>query len=311
MAQDTNAFMVSQAANIIAMVERQDYEAIHYGRLAPILSTGNPLATSVEHRKVDATGRAGMKNYAADDLPRVDPQYTRFVVPTRTFGTEFAIDEQSAEVARMAGHDLSADAGMETRRVLEEELEAVFWEGNADLTWASFHQNAGVENTELSAEFDASLTTDDGQRRLIANIMAAQAKIYADSKGRYLPDTLILPHDWFIKLRGIQLPNTTMSLIEWIAQGTMYTGETSRRLNIMSANRLSAGTNNGYGNNGGKARMVLYSRDASVLRFHLPMPATAKTPYFRNPRTLVTEYWANTGGLEVLRPFAMRYITDA
>lgn len=311
MAQDTNAFMVSQAANIISRLERQDYEALHYARLAPVLSEGEPLATSVEHYKIDATGDAKMTHYAADDLPRVDAMFHRYTVQTRTFGSEYAIDDQSAVVARMAGRDLSAETGIETRRILEEQIEDVFWSGNADLQWDGFHQNAAVSNTALTAGFDTALSTEDGVRGLISDINKAQGAIFEDSKGRYLPDTLVMPHSWYIRLQGIQLPNTTLSMVDWIARSTMFSGATGgQQLNIMSANRLSAGNNNGYGDNAGQERMVVYSRSPSVLRFHLPMPVTAKTPYWKNPRVLVTELWANVGGLEILRPYAMRYLTN-
>ena len=252
-----------------------------------------------------------MTSYSADDLPRVDPNFHRYTVPTRTFGNEFAIDDQSATVARMAGRDLSAEAGIETRRILEEALETVFWTGNSDLNWAGFHQNAAISNSPLGATFESRISSDMGVRTLISEITKAQGEIYEASKGRYLPDTLVMPHDWFIQLQGVQLPNTTLSMVDWIARSTMFSGQTGgQQLRIMSANRLAAGTGNGYGDNSGKARMVLYAHDPSVLRFHLPMPVTAKTPYFKNPRVLVTELWAHCGGLEVLRPFAMRYLTD-
>ncbi len=63
-----------------------------------------------------------------------------------------------------------------------------------------------------------------------------------------------------------------LTLLEYIRRNNVYTAETGQPLDIQPLRELANASQDGGG------RMVVYRRDAEVLRFHLPMPRRVLQP---------------------------------
>jgi hypothetical protein len=128
------------------------------------------------------------------------------------------------------------------------------------------------------------------------------SSIILTSNGLEIADTALFPLATLQYLSEVQLPNTTMTLLDWISQKNMYTLRTGRPMLIRSVQGLeTAGA-------GGVARAVFYRRDPQVIKMHIPMPHRFFPVWQRTPFTYDVPGIFRLGGVEVRRPGAMRYL---
>ena len=298
MAQDLRAFMVSEAANFEAAVYETEYEAIQYTRLVPVVTEGNQWALSVERRTMDTTGEAKRLSHLAEDWPDTDSLYSRLTHLVSTYGSSYTVAEDEAAIAMMGGFNLSTDKARAARRVVEKELDKLFRDGDNKADRGEPFYLSSLGATAVGQAFTA-VTTDAHVRTVMTMVNAGIAAVYNGTKAIHTPDTLAISYDRFAALAAAQVPNTTMTLLEWLRMNNAYTAQTGQQLTIIGTGAIKTATTG-----------LLYKRHPDVLRYHLPMPINVRGPQMANfGLTMKYGVLCRTGGLEWRIPSAAHRLT--
>jgi hypothetical protein len=101
------------------------------------------------------------------------------------------------------------------------------------------------------------------------------------------------------------MPRSTgsdMTVLDWLQKYNVYTAQTNQPLTVRAVRGLeTAGA-------GGVGRMVVYRRDPQVLKFHIPMPHRFLPVWQTGPMVFDVPGIFRTGGVEIRRPGAVRYV---
>jgi hypothetical protein len=91
-------------------------------------------------------------------------------------------------------------------------------------------------------------------------------------------------------------------VLEFLRANNVYTFQTNQPLTIRGIRGLETAGVDGTG------RMVVYRRDPSVLKMHIPMPHRFLPVYQTAPLVFDVPGIFRLGGLEIRRPSAVRYV---
>ena len=117
-----------------------------------------------------------------------------------------------------------------------------------------------------------------------------------DTNGIDMANTVVLPLAAYAALATRQLDATSdVTILEFIRRANVYTTRTGQPLTIMADHRLAT-------------KMVVYKRDPSVLKLHMPMPLRFLPPQYVNLSVRVPGMF-RFAPLSIRRPKAVRYVT--
>jgi hypothetical protein len=121
--------------------------------------------------------------------------------------------------------------------------------------------------------------------------------------GVEMADTILFPIAIFNLLAGMPFNATAeITVLEWFKRYNIYTMTTGLPVTVRVVRGLEvAGTST-------LNRMVFYRNDPQVLKLHMPMPHRFLPVWQRAPLAFDVPGIFRTGGVEVRRPTAMRYL---
>jgi hypothetical protein len=295
-------FVTSQTAHIEAQVNRITYPDIQYSSLIPVDTSANPWATSVTYFSMDSAGKAQWTNGKASDVSTVGLSMDKFDTPVAMASIGYDMSIEEVNQARMMGISLGAEKAMAARRICEEFIDETALNGNAAKGFLGLWAYTGVPSAVVAADGTGSsplwstktpaLILRDVNDLITGTGTATAETAYAD--------TLVLPFARFNSIASMQLPNTTMTVLEFLRQNNVYTARTGQPLTIRAARGLET---KGAGST---MRMVAYRRSPDVLKLHLPMPHTFLPVQAVGLGFLVPGIF-RLGGLDVRRPQEIRY----
>ncbi|MCB1423158.1 MAG: DUF2184 domain-containing protein [Nitratireductor sp.] len=296
-------FAINQASHINRRVYEKKYPEITYTRFIPIDYSTPEFAASVTYFSYDGTGKAKWINTRADDVPYANANLAKYEIQIAegAMGYDYTLFEIGR--ARWLGVNLAAMNAMYARRAYEEMCEEVGYFGNEAKGFYGLINYPGI--TKVAAPNNAADTSalwaDKNADEILLDVNNALLGVYVDSLTIEMADTILLPHAQLVALTTRRIPDTQMSIIEFLEKNNVYTRETGRKLTIKALRQLT-----GAGD-GGTDRMVAYKRDEEVLSMHIPMafrflPTQFEGLQFKNPGIF------RIGGLDVRRPGSVRYV---
>lgn len=303
MQQQAMSFLVSQLTYIEPTVYRIQYPELLYPKLIPVDTTGDEWAKSITFFSVDMVGRADWFNSAANDVPLADITREKHEVGIEmaAIGYRYNVEElaQSMKLSINLGTERAAAA----RRAYEEFVNNVALYGDTRKGWAGLTNSTVIPIITVSGGTWATKAGATTTAMLIAaDVNGALTNVWASSLTVELADTLLLPLQQMTLLANVQVPNTTMNVLEWISKNNMYTQQTGQQLTILGLRGLdTAGS-------GGTGRMIAYRRNPEVLKLHVPMPHRFIQVWQRGPLVFDVPGIFRLGGVEIRRPGAMRYV---
>ena len=127
--------------------------------------------------------------------------------------------------------------------------------------------------------------------------------IFTGSLTVEMADTVLLPYSTEANLGATAMSATNSeTVLSFIERNNIYTRRTGQPLLIRGELGLdTAGA-------GGTKRMVAYANRQDVVKLHLPMPHRFLPVYQDGPTSFEVPGIFRTGGVEVLRPAAFRYL---
>ena len=148
---------------------------------------------------------------------------------------------------------------------------------------------------------DSPAWSDKTADQVLRDVNGILTGMYTASLTVELADTLLLPVAAFTAIATRRIPDTTMTILQFLQQYNVYTAQTGQSLTIRAVRGLEdAGS-------GSSGRMVAYRRDPQVLKLHLPMPHRFLEAERTGPLRYDVPGIFRTGGVEIRRPGAVRY----
>lgn len=288
-AQAALGFVVSQASSIEREVMSIPYPEIRYAEMVPVDTSANPFAASVTFFTQDAVGRAKLMNGKGDDVPLANIMRTRFEqgILDAGIGYEFSLTEIGQ--AQMMGMSLPNEGASAARLAYEQLVDEVTLNGADGIE--GLYNTTGITSTAAAATFLVGTPA-----QVLGAINTALTAIMVDTQGADLANTVVLPIAAYAALATRQLDATSdVTIMDFIMRSNIYTARTGQPLLIVADHRLTT-------------KMVVYKRDPSVLKLHMPMPLRFLPPQYVNLSVRVPGMF-RFAPLSIRRPKAVRYVT--
>ena len=302
-AQQALSFAVSQTAYIETTVYQTQYPDIQYPGLIPVDTSANAWAKSVTYYSQDKVGRAAWFHHYANDIAIADINRTKNEVGIEmaNIGYRWTLEELG-QAMMIPGTNLSGDRADAAVRAYEEFMDDIALRGKGEKNMNGIMSYPGI--TAVLAGIQGGHTTWDQKDAdgIIADVNNAISGIYTESLTVEMADTVLLPVAALNIASTKRIPNTTASVLDYLATKNVYSQVTGRPLTIRALRGLETAGQNGSG------RMIAYRRDPSVLKMHIPMPHQFLPVMQTAPLVFDVPGIFRVAGLEIRRPKAVRYV---
>jgi hypothetical protein len=296
-AQAAMSFLVNQASYIEAVAYRTQYPEIIYPQLVPIDESAPEWAKSITFYSIDWAGQARWLNHMHTDHPLADVQRAAFEQGIELAGVGYRYTLEEIGQAMLVGWNLTAERASAAVRAYEEFMNQVALAGDTDKGFEGLISSS-VISAGSSSKTWATATADE----ILADINGLLTSVYVASNTVEIANTLLLPVEQYTLLATMRVPDTTMTVMQWIMANNAYTANTGAPLTIRALRQL-----NGAGD-GGDDRAMAYNRSPDVLRMHVPMRHRFLPVWQTGPITFDVPGIFRTGGVEFRRPAAARYL---
>lgn len=305
--QQAMSFLVHQASHIEAQVDEIEYPEIQYPNLIPVDTSANEWAKTVTFFSSDKVGAAQWFHHEANDVPRADVTRDKHErgIEMAAIGYGYTLEELG-QAMLVPGTNLSADRAAAARLAYEQFMDRISLHGDAQKGFQGLTNYTGITAVNAAADGEGGSpdwAAKDGDQ-ILRDINDALTGVYVDSNTVELADTVLLPVERFTLLSTKRIGDTTMTVLEFIQKHNVYTATTGQPLTIRAVRGLESASPDGNG------RMVAYHRNPRVLKLHLPMPHRFLPVWQTGPIRFDVPGIFRTGGVEIRRPGAVRYVDD-
>ena len=302
--QQALGFLVAQTAYIEPQVVTTKYPDVLYPTLIPVDTSAPEWAKSVTFYSSDQFGQADWFNHLARDIPLADVSREKFEqgIEMAAIGYFYTLEELG-QAMMIRGMNLSTDRAAAARRAYEEFVDAVAFRGNTAKGLKGLINYTGVTVIDVAADGTgtSSFWADKTADLILRDVNDALMGVYSNSQTVEFADTLLIPLN-AISALGKIIPNSSMTVMQWLLDNNVLTMTTGQKLTIRAIRGLDDAGADGGG------RIVAYRKDPTVLKLHIPMPHRFLPPVTWNGVKFDVPGIFRVGGLEIRRPGAVRYI---
>lgn len=302
-AQEAMGYVVDQTYRINAEVYEQEYPDYDYASLVPVDSTGPEWVRGVITYTTGKVGRAAWQSAKAKDVPLADVTRGRTdqVIDMAAIG--YGYDLEEINHASMLGMNLSNMKADSARQAYAEFMYNLALFGDTPKGWYGLLNSTAVTSGLVAQNAGATsrLWSAKTHAEIISDINSLLTGIYTGSQTVEMANTILMSPERLAYLAERTIDGTTMTVLQFILANNIYTLTTGQQLTIRAVRNLStAGAS-------ATQRMVAYRRDPKVVKLHLPMPHRFLPAWQDGPLSIQVPGIFRTGGIEILRPGAVRY----
>lgn len=290
----------------LTYIERQVYETVYpdiqYADLIPVDTSAPEWIKSVTYMSTDKVGQADWFHAASKDLAFADVNRSKneTTVEMANIGYEYNLEEIGQAI--MLGIPLTADRAQAAVRAYEEFVDDAALRGKPEKNFNGFIDYPGIPTTLASIEAGHTVWTQKSADAILADVNAAITGMYVSTKTVEIADTLLLPVEALMILSVKRIPDTDITVLDFLRTKNVYTLQTGASLMIRGVRGLETAGENGSG------RMIAYRRDPAVVKMHIPMPHRFMPVFQTGPLTFAVPGIFRLGGVEVRRTQAVRYV---
>ena len=327
--QQTLSFLESQIAIIEAEIYDKVYPEVQYPDLVPVTNDGNEWAKTLTFMHRDRVGQARWFNARGEAMPLADVTrgQAHMTIEMAAIGYDYSLEEIAQ--AQQLGIPLDAEKADAARRAYEEFVDDIAFIGDTQKGWLGLINQgavdtfAEIDNGKVmrhAANLKAGSGTAAADRywinktgtEIAKDVNDAVAGTWIDTNKVETCDTVLLPlEEWsYIATQPFTDDNPTFSILEYIQRSNVYTMTTGQQLTFRAITGLEGAATTASGDSvaDNAARAVVYKRDPSVVRLHVPMPHRFLEPFKVSQIVWEVGGIFRLGGLEVRRPAAVRYV---
>jgi hypothetical protein len=300
--QQALGFLIAQTTYIEPGVYKMKYPELNYRELVPIDTSAPEWAKSITFFSVDQVGKADWFSHLAHDVPLADITRDKFEMAIEMAAVGYRYTTEELQQAMMVPNvNLGPERAAAAKRAAEEFIHFTALYGAAAKNWFGLinHPAPTVIN---SAQTWAYRVANNQIPQIMQDVNGVLANVWQSSLGVEIADTLLLPMTQLNVLTTTAMPNTTMTLMQWIEKYNMYTQEAKAPLTIRAVRGLeTAGA-------AGQGRMIAYRKDPEIIKMHIPMPHRFLEVMRTGPMIFDVPGIFRLAGLEIRRPGAFRYL---
>ena len=296
-------FAVSQTAYIETQVYKVQYPDIQYPALIPVDTSANEWAKSVTYYSTDKVGRAGWFHHQAKDIHVADIERSKseIGIEMADIGYRWTLEELG-QAMMIPGTNLGPDRAEAALRAYEEFVDDAVLRGKAEKGFNGFINYPGVTIVTATAGVGGitwALKTPD---EIIKDVNDAITNVYTSTLQVELADTILLPISQMTTISTLRIPNTSMSVMEYLRVHNVYTQITGKQLTIRGVRGLETAGGSS------SARMIAYRRDPQIVKVHIPMTHRFLPVWQTGPMVFDVPGIFRFAGVEIRRPKSVRYV---
>lgn len=310
-AQAALGFLTNQAYVINARVYRTVFPDLNFNELVFVDQSAPEWSLGATTFVGSSVGKAEWGTGYADDMPFADVIRDRSDVKFRfaNVGYEYNIEELG--IAQQLGVPLSSEKAQAARRAYQEFMWNITLLGDTPKGITGLVNNAGVSSGLAPADGTGAVTTwFDGAgnatktpTQIVRDFNGMLTGIYTGSLTVEMADTVLLPYTTLALLAATPMSATNdTTLLSFMLANNVRTLQTGSQPTVRGLLGLdTAGA-------GGTKRAVAYRNAEDVAALHLPAPHRFEAPRPKGTFGFMVPGWFRTGGVEVRRNFAFRYL---
>jgi hypothetical protein len=318
-AQAALSWLTSELSHVENEVLRQPYPEIKYPRILPVDTSAPDWANSVEYKTLDFSGDPESYANHGGDIPLAEIAGSKQGISVHQYALGYTYSMQDIEQAqfvaqnsRSAAINILAEKANGTRQLVEHFLDRGYFEGvsSTDQISTGLINDANVP-TATTGDFlpggtdktiDEILAGSDPDA--VANELlqlfnqAVERVRVTQTNTIFRPTHILLPPLQLGKMRTYRIPNTSETLITYLERVIGVTFEELINLQDQGEDLGSGVTD----------RMMVYTRDATYVKAHLPRPFMLANPVQMNGFTFRVDGMVRMGGTDLRVPKMHLYV---
>ena len=304
-------FVVAQAATINPIVYETRFPELPWNELVFVDTSAPEWTPGIITFSSTTVGQARWYSGGAKDVAKADIAMDKFQQAVHMASIGYGYDLEEVGQAQLLNVGLTARKGLAAARAYNEFMWRISQTGDADKGLKGLVNQSGVSTATAPADGTGSVTTwfDAGGVRtktpaqILRDFNNVIVGIFTGSNTVEMADTVLLPFAVLAWLGATPMSDTNSeTILSFIQRNNYYTQQTGRPLTIRGV--LGLDTAGGSGTR----RMVAYANRQDVVVLHLPMPHRFLPVYQDGPTSFEVPGIFRTGGVDVLRPAAFRYL---
>lgn len=285
-----------QLEEIKAKTYDVEYPDLLARQLIPVATDDDPTDNVLTWRAFDMVGVAKFLSSYADDLPRADvfgQEVSSFIRP---IGDSYGYNVFEIRKASREGVDLATKKSNAAKRGIEEKIDIVSLQGDSTYNLLGLYNQPNVTsyvipNGAASATTWASKTPNE----ILTDMFGIVDSVIATTRGRFKPNTLLMPQTQFSQISRTRIDNTQQTtILAFFLATSPYIKSIMVQDDLKTAGASSV------------ARIIAYQKDPDVLEMHVPQEFEQFDGQSRNLEVVVPCH-ARVGGVTVYRPLGVIY----
>lgn len=304
-------FVVAQAYQINPRVYEQQFPELPWNQLVFVDTSAPEWTPGIITFTSTTVGEARWYSGGAKDVAKADVAMDKVQTAAHMAAIGYGYDLEEVGQAQLLGMPLQASKAVAARRAYNEFMWNVVQTGDTAKGLKGLVNQTGVTAGTAPADGTGSATTwfdaNGNRTKTVAQILRDFNSViigaFIGSNTVEMVDTVLLPFNVLAWLGITPISDTnTQTLLSYLQQNNFFTQQTGRPLTIRAVLGLdTAGASS-------TRRMVAYANREDVVKLHLPMPHRFLPVYQDGPTNFEVPGIFRTGGVDVQRPGAFRYL---
>lgn len=271
-AEDASVFFARELDHVKAKSYDKQYPQFTALSLFPSSSEADAGAETITYYTYDKTGLAKVISNYSTDLPRADVTGKPSLAQIKSLGASYGYSAQEMRASRLAGKSLDSRKAESARFQIDNLNNRIAWAGDEEsglMGVLSEGQNVPLFAITAGAESGKTSWLEKTADEILDDVNGMQKQVDATTMNVERPDTLCVPSDVFMHISTKRIPDTTMTVKNFILENAPYLK------NIVPAPELNAnavGTNPYAAATGGQGVAFLFHNDIEKMSLENPMP---------------------------------------
>lgn len=305
------SFLLNQAYVINTQAYKTAFPDLDFAKLVYVDSSAPEFSPGVVTFISSTVGSAAWFTAAAKDVKKADVTRDKNEVKFHMAAIGYGYDTEELGQAQLLNMDLPGDKAEAARRAYTEFMWNVTLTGDTTKNLLGLANQTAVTTGTAPADgtgsattwFDSSGTATKTATQIVRDANSLLTGIFTGSLTVELADTLLLPYSTISYMSATPMSSTNSeTIMSFLLRTNIYTQMTGQPLTIRGVLGLdTAGA-------GSTKRAVAYANRRDVVKLHLPMPHRFFPVYQDGPFNFQIPGAFRTGGVEVVRPGAFRYL---
>ncbi|AUR84331.1 protein of unknown function DUF2184 [Vibrio phage 1.054.O._10N.261.52.A1] len=302
------SFMQTQRTYVEQGLYEKRYPGVDYMENIFVDSSAPEWAPIIAVDAVDIRGELAFSGPNSNDINAAEIGYSRGTtdVQSAQLGYRYSLEELNE--AMYMNRNLSQDRADAVNRLVEQGINKLAYLGNTSAGKVGLFNDTGNGRIPVStaagtiASMIAAATDIAGAQAIVTFFQSAVNKVYVDQTNTtFMPTDILIPVSQYTSLASAILPfGGNMTLLNYL-EANLVTGKGGRITISPNINLKGVGASD-------SDRMMVYTKDETVSKFHLPMGFRFGEIFRESPNSFFVPGMLRTGGTDNRVPNAHHYI---